>query len=241
MAHRGGALESVENTRAGLAHAVGLGYTYLETDVQVSRDGIAVLFHDDSLDRTTDASGQISGLMWRDLQMVSTAAGPGQIMRLDEALEEFPAQRFNLDLKSDRSVEPFLEVLRRSRAYQRVLVGSFSDARLAAVRQRVGPALATSAGPREVAAAVSAARVGSGRPGTAPVALQVPVRVGPLSVVTERLVRWAHARGTHVHVWTVDDRAEMGRLIDLGVDGIITDRPSLLREVLVERGRWDQA
>jgi glycerophosphoryl diester phosphodiesterase len=207
----------------------------------VTSDGVAVLFHDDDLDRTTDARGRISDLPWRDVRSVATAAGNGEIMRLDEALEEFGTQRFNLDLKTDRSVEAFLEVLDTTRGHQRVLVGSFRDARPAQVRRRVGPALATSAGPREVARAVAASRLRAGRaaaPSDPILAMQVPVRAGRVPVVTPQFIGLAHARGQHVHVWTVDDRAEMERLIDLGVDGIITDRPSVLREVLESRGLW---
>ena len=240
MAHRGGAHEAAENTRSAFDHAVSLGYTYLETDIQVTRDGIAVLFHDDDLGRVTDASGPISSLTWNQLRRVESAAGVDQLLRLDDALDLYRDQRFNLDLKSDAAVEPFLAVLNATAAYRRVLVGSFSDARLSTVRRRVGPQLATSAGPREVAAAVaSARRLPRPRPTTIPVALQVPVALRGVTIVNRQLVEQAHARGVEVHVWTIDDADEMMRLLDLGVDGILTDRPTLLREVLHNRGQWN--
>ena len=239
MAHRGGAAEATENTRSAFDYAVGLGYRYLETDVQVTRDGVAVLFHDDDLGRVTTASGLISSLTWRELRMVETAAGVDQLLRLDEALENYPDQRFNLDLKSDAAIEPCLAVLQAMRAHRRVLVGSFSDARLRAVRRRVGPQLATSAGPREVAAAVAASR-GLPRPRatSTPVALQVPVSLRGVPIVTPRLIEQSHARGVEVHVWTIDDPDHMGRLLDWGVDGLMTDRPSVLKSVLQKRGEW---
>ena len=242
MAHRGGALETAENTRAGFRHAVDLGYTYLETDVQVTSDGIAVLFHDDVLDRVTDATGRVSGLRWADIRNVGTPAGTDQIMRLDAALEEFSEQRFNLDLKCDAAVDATLAVLQDARAHDRVLLGSFSDRRLAEARRRVGPALATSAGPREVAAFVSAAHglplPRLPRPPHSPLALQIPVSLHRAPVLSRRLLDLAHSQGVEVHVWTVDEAPDMVRLLDMGVDGILTDRPALLRRVLEDRGQW---
>jgi len=241
IAHRGGALETVENTRLGFEYAVGLGFTYLETDIQVTRDGVAVLFHDDRLDRTTDARGRVSDMTWAQLRRVGTPAGCDQIMRLDEALEHFPTQRFNLDLKCAGAIEPFCDVLTATGAFDRVIVASFSDARLAIVRRRFGPRLATAAGPREITHAVAAARAGRGFP-SAPLALQVPVDVqlgpGRLPVATLGLVSAAHRHGVHVHVWTVSDEDTIIRLLDIGVDGIMTDRPALLREILERRGQW---
>jgi len=242
MAHRGGALEAVENTRAGFQHAVDLGYTYLETDVQVTRDGVAVLFHDDVLDRVTDTTGRVSDLRWVDIRNVGTPAGTDQIMRLDSALEEFATQRFNLDLKCDAAVDATLAVLQATRAHDRVLLGSFSDRRLAAVRQRVGPVLATSAGPREVAAFVAAAHglplPRLPRAPHAPLALQIPISMHRMPVLSRRLLDLAHREGVEVHVWTVDEAPDMVRLLDMGVDGILTDRPALLRQVLEDRGQW---
>jgi glycerophosphoryl diester phosphodiesterase len=162
-------------------------------------------------------------------------------MRLDEALEHFPRQRFNVDLKSAGAIEPFCDVMSATGAFDRVIVASFSDARLTIVRRRFGPRLATAAGPREITQAVAAARTGRRFP-AAPIALQIPVDVplGPrrVSVATVGLVNAAHRHGVHVHVWTVSDRETIIRLLEMGVDGIMTDRPLLLREVLVERGEW---
>lgn len=239
FAHRGGGLEAPENTRAAFAHAVEVGCSHIETDIQVSRDGVAVLFHDDTLDRTTDAQGPVSDFTWNQLRSVGTPAGVGQLLRLDEALEEFPDRFFNLDLKVEESVEPALDVIDSLRAHHRVMLGSFSDSRLARARRRGGPQLATSAGPREVVAAVASARgLPFPRPSLTPLALQVPVSQGPVRILTPRFLDQAHERGQQVHVWTINDEPEMRRLLDMGVDGIVTDRPTLLRQVLQDRGEW---
>ncbi len=123
--------------------------------------------------------------------------------------------------------------MERSNAIDRVLIGSFRDRRLQRLRRRLGPRLCTNAGIAEVGALRFLGWTPRG-----PLAAQVPVRQRGVQIVTRRFIRRAHARGLAVHVWTVDDPAEMRRLLDLGVDGIMTDRPAVLREVLLDRGQW---
>ena len=237
MAHRGGARETSENTRAGFEYAVSLGYAYLESDIQVTRDGIAVLFHDPKLDRTTNATGLISDHTWEQLRKVETDKGVDQIMRVDEALNCFPAQKFNLDLKCEAAVDTFAAIMDSTGAYDRVLASSFSDDRLQRVRKRLGPRLVTSAGPREVGKFL-AGSWGLRHRTSGPLALQIPSSIKGVPGVTDALVKHAHERGLHVHVWTIDDPAEMTRLLELGVDGLMTDRPSVLKDLLVDRGTW---
>lgn len=243
IAHRGGALEAAENTLSAFEYAADLGYRYLESDMQVTRDGVLVLFHDEHFDRTTDASGPVAEHTWAQVQQIRTAAGTGQILRVEDALEHFPHHRFNLDLKTAGTIEPFCALMARVKAFDRVLVASFSDRRLSAVRRHFGPRLATAAGPREIARALAAARTGRGFP-AGPVALQVPLHLplgpGRLPILTRALLRAAHERDVHVHVWTISDEATIERLLDLGVDAIMTDRPRLLREVLQRRGQWPE-
>lgn len=236
FAHRGGAGDWPENTMPAFRHAVALGYRYLETDVHATADGVVVAFHDDSLDRVTDRRGRISDLTWKE---VSRARVDGQepIPLLTDLLEEFPETRINIDPKHDSVLEPLASVLRASAAVSRVCIGAFSDRRLTAIRTLLGPNLCTSAGPR----ATSRFRAASwGTPlGQVPYqCLQVPARFGPIPVVDQRLLAEAHRRSLQVHVWTIDDPDEMRRLLDLGVDGLMTDRPAVLREVLIERGLW---
>lgn len=236
FAHRGGALEAEENTMAAFAHAASLGYRYLETDVQASRDGIALVFHDDSLDRLTGAPGRIDDLTHSDISRLRTRAGH-PIPRLDELLDAFPDLRVNIDPKSDRAVEPMVEAIRRCHALDRVCVGCFEVRRTLRARRLLGERLCWSP------SHVGVARIwfaGWGLPlgGWDFPVVQIPPSFRGLPLATRRFVAAAHARGTQVHVWTIDDPAEIERLLDIGVDGIMSDRPSLLKEVLVRRGQW---
>jgi glycerophosphoryl diester phosphodiesterase len=247
MAHRGGTfppeIEGLENTLVAFQHAFDLGYRYLETDVHATRDGTLLAFHDTVLDRLTEHRGPVSGL---DLAEVAEAliSGREQIPTMSSLFEQFPQARFNIDIKSESAVAPLADLLASANAYDRVCVGSFSERRMRRFRSLLGREVATAATPREVATL----RFFPGFPPTRRVvdalitrrvaALQVPHRRGPLRVVTPGLVAAAHARKMHVHVWTVDEPGEMHELLDRGVDGLITDRTDLLRQVLLERGQW---
>ncbi len=242
FAHRGGGKERPENTWAAFSHARGLGYRYLETDVHATSDGVVAVIHDPFLDRVSDRDGSVVALPWSDVAR-ARIAGTEAVPRLDELLAAWPDQRWNIDAKHDAVVEPLIDVLRRADALERVCVTSFSDARIDRMRAAAGPTLCTSTGPR----AIAALRLASVVPRAGPVvnlwrsagATQVPIRWGALPVVGRRFVDFAHRQGISVHVWTIDDAETMGRLIDLGVDGIMTDRPSALKAVLTERGRWN--
>jgi glycerophosphoryl diester phosphodiesterase len=212
---------------------VNLGYRYLETDVRLTADGVVVAFHDDDLERTCGRAGRISELAWAD---VATARVDGRepIPRLDELLAAWPDVRWNIDCKSDQAAEPLADELQRAGALARVCVSAFSDRRLLRLRRRLGRGLCSSAGPAELTAIRF---IGWTLPG--PLAAQVPVRRGRVTVLDERFVERAHRRGIVVHAWTIDDAEEMSRLLDLGVDGIMTDRPAVLRDVLMSRGAWN--
>lgn len=236
FAHQGGAGEFPENTMRAFAQAVDLGFTHLETDVHATSDGVVVTFHDDDLDRVTDGSGAVSSLAWRDLQSLRVA-GTDPIPRLEEVLETFPSSRVNLDPKDDHVVEPLIELLARLDCLERVCVCSFSDRRTRRIRDALGPDLCVGAGPRAVIRLVSGSL---GLPLGAPdcQAAQVPVRMRGLTIVRPRFIEIAHRNDIAVHVWTVDAAGEMHRLLDLGVDGIMTDRPTVLRQVMLDRGLW---
>jgi glycerophosphoryl diester phosphodiesterase len=235
FAHRGGAthpeLPGLENTLAAFRHAVALGYRYLETDVHVTSDGVLLAFHDPVLDRVTDGTGELLALSAEEIGGF-LVAGQEPVPTLADLFDAFPEARFNIDLKSDGAAAALAEFVAARQAWDRVLVGSFERRRLHAFRRLTHGRVATSAHPAEVAAFL----VG-GRP-QAPIALQIPQRRGRLVLATPRLVRRAHTRGLHVHVWTVDDPAQMHSLLDLGVDGLFTDRTDLLKQVLLDRGEW---
>lgn len=237
LAHRGGAADGLENTVAAFRRAVDLGYRYIETDVHATSDGRLVAFHDTTLDRVTDGSGRIADLPWSTVRH-ARVAGTEPVPLFEDLLEAFPDVRWNVDVKAEPALHPLLDLLRRTRAWDRVCVGSFSEARVARAQALAGPRLATSYGTR----GVLGLRLRSyGMPAAlrrSAVCAQVPVTHGRVRVVDHRFVRAAHARGLQVHVWTVNDESQMRRLLDLGVDGIVSDHIETLRDVLKDRGAW---
>jgi len=239
FAHRGwhlGELTGLENSMPAFRRAYDEGFRYLETDVHATTDGQLVAFHDQSLGRVTDRPGQIAALPWAQVRR-ARIGGTEPIPLMADLLEEFPDARFNIDAKADPAVGPLGDLIRHTGATDRVCLGSFSDRRIASLRALLGPRVATSMGPREVFRLVRAARLG--RPFATPaVAAQVPVAFSRVRIVTPSFLATAHRAGVEVHVWTIDDPDEMGRLLDLGVDGLMSDRPDLLRQVLAERGSW---
>jgi glycerophosphoryl diester phosphodiesterase len=216
FAHRGGAKESPENTWAAFSHARTLGYRYIETDVHVTTDGVVAIIHDPVLDRVADRPGSVAALPWAEVA-AARIGGKERVPRLDEVIAAWPDARWNIDAKHDAVVEPLIDVLRRGGALERVCVTSFSDERIGRLRALGGPGLCTSTGRR----ATTALRLASYIP-----------------VADRRYVAFAHRQQIDVHVWTVDDEAAMDHFIELGVDGIMTDRPSVLKTVLERRGLW---
>lgn len=239
IAHRGFSLGGAENSLTAFQAAVDLGYGYLETDVRVSCDGVAVTFHDNCLDRVTNRSGRLSELTWTQISE-ARIVGREPIPRLDDVLAAFPAITFNLDVKSHIGVGPTLDAVRRTNSWDRVRFAAFSHNRITALRRVIGPGGAFGLSPREIVELKFTRRRQVAPEPVLPVdtAAQVPGVLGRMGLVTPRFIEQAHRRNIAVHVWTINSRAEMIRLLDLGVDGIITDRADILREVLDERGQW---
>jgi glycerophosphoryl diester phosphodiesterase len=239
VAHRGSRLLWPENTMHAFGEAATTGVSTFETDVRATLDGEAVCFHDPLLDRTTDRTGPLDRLTREDLSGVDAGyrhrtggaypfRGMGiGVPRLVELATAFPSGRFIVDLKSEAAIEPVAEVISALDLYDRIIVGSFSDARLAEFRRLTGGKVGTSTGQGETIGAIMAGAAGSAPAGEA-IALQVPPTWYGLPVVTPSLVRAARRAGKLVHVWTINDGAEMERLLAMGVDGIITDRPDLV-------------
>lgn len=238
IAHRGGTERHPENSLAAFRHAVSLGYRYLETDVHLTKDGVILAFHDNTLDRVADQGGRLA-----DLSAAAVAeariAGAEPIPRLEELLEELPEARINIDPKDDRVVQPLAELLQRHAVLDRICIGSFSDRRLRVLRKLLGDNLCTSAGPIATAA-FRLASIGIPAIRGNHDCLQVPVHQYGVRLIDRHFLDLAHQRGLQVHVWTIDDPAEMHRLLDLGVDGLMTDRPSVLRDVLIAREAWKE-
>ncbi len=243
LAHRGGLEDGPENTMRAFEGAVRLGYRYLETDVHATSDGALLAFHDDRLDRVADRPGLITELPHAEVRRARVGGEP--IPLLEDLLGSFPDVRVNIDIKAANAIERLVEVLDRTGARERVCVGSFSQGRLTRFRRLTHGRVCTSLGPAEVATlrAVSYAPRQSTIGGRVPALVrgavaQVPVSTGRLPIVDRRFVTAAGRRGIPMHVWTINDPAEMKRLLDLGVRGLVTDRPRVLKSLLVERGEW---
>lgn len=247
FAHRGGAnhpdVVGLENTLEAFQHAYDLGYRYFETDVHASTDGVLFAFHDDELERVTDRPGRLVDLSSDAIGRARIAA-IHTVPTLAALVDAFPDVTFNIDIKTDSATQPLVDLISQRDLGARVIVGSFSAKRLTTFRRLTGGRVRTSAHPREVAAFVLCpfpllARLLRTFPC---VAVQVPVRTTlkghQIEVVTRRLVRNAHAAGKQVHVWTIDDPSEMERLVGLGVDGLMTDRTDLLKDVLMKHRLW---
>jgi len=246
FAHRGGTglagSAGLENSMAAFQAAIDLGYTYLETDVHATADGAVVAFHDASLERVTGGDGQIAELTYDELRR-HLIAGRETIPLLEDLLQTWPHAKLNIDVKVGGAIEPVVEVVRRNDAHERVCFASFSERRIRRVRRLLGPHVATSYGPLGVAALRTMPLKGlRERLLSAPVpCLQVPWHMRRFEVVTPGFVQRAHDLGKHVHVWTVDEPDVMRLLLDRGVDGLISDRIDVLRDVLIERGQWQAA
>ena len=245
MAHRGFSQDGLENSMTAFRAAVALGFRHLETDVHTTADGVLLLFHDETLDRVTDGRGRISKLPAETVARAKIC-GTEPIPLFDEFVTAFPDARFNLDVKDWDSVDSLAAAIERHRLHDRVLVTSFSDRRRRAVLKQLSRPAAASAGVVSNALFVLLGpvlpaplmRLVAGRVLRGVHALQVPVRYGAVRVVTPGFLTRAHRHGLQVHVWTINEEAEMRRLLDLGVDGIVTDRADLLKRVLQERGEW---
>ena len=251
LAHRGGALYApnlgLENTLTAFGNAVALGYTHLETDVHVTKDGQLVAFHDTRLDRVGDRAGRLRSLPWEHVQAARLGSGPAheRVPLLSEVVEAFRDICLNIDLKAPGTARPLWQLIEELDLHDRVCVGSFQQRHLSAFRRLSRGRVVTAAGVTGTALLRFSPEWLTALVRTPADVLQVPASV-PLrgrrfQLVTDRFIEAAHRHGKHVHVWTIDDEDEMHRLLDLGVDGLVSDRIDVLKDVLVERGVWTGA
>jgi glycerophosphoryl diester phosphodiesterase len=249
-AHRGWHLDELagcENTMAAFRRAVAEGFEYLELDVHTTRDRVPIVHHDPFLDRTTDGTGLIATRSAAELSAVRVR-GREPLPRLEQVLRELPSARITIELKTGSAVQPVLELLEETGSWERVCLGSFHDGWLNRARTSAGPRLCTSLGQSSAFGLRSRAWLDAlpwpgPRLPTPPVIgdlAQLPHRFGRLTVVDATLLRTARASGREVHVWTINAPAQMAQLLDLGVDGLLSDRPDLLREQLAARGCWSR-
>ena len=239
FAHRGLATSAPENTLAAFRAAVDLGVHYVETDVHGSKDGFAVISHDPDLTRLAGNASAVSDYRMSELGAIDLGGGQN-FSSLAQALDAFPDTRFNIDIKSADAIAPTIAAIRAAKAVGRVLVTSFSEARrLAAVREL--PGVATSTGARRFASALASATFARSAALASTLreidCVQVPTHYGPLRITTPRIIRRLHLAGVEIHVWTINDAVTMHRLLDLGIDGLVTDRADIAIAVLAERRR----
>jgi glycerophosphoryl diester phosphodiesterase len=253
IGHRGSSGAAPENTLPAFARALAEGAVILETDVHSTRDGVVVVYHDERVDRTTEGEGAIAELDFAALRRLDAGhryspdggrsfpfRGQGlRIATLAEAFAAFPGARFNVEIKRDDPalVEGAVRALADAGREKLTLLTAGGDAAMGRLRRHlaatgVAPAQGASAG--DVVAFVRAAASG-GVPPPEPMALQIPTEFAGRPLVSAELVRFAHAHDVQVHVWTVNDPGEMAALFDLGVDGIVSDYPSRVCEVLAAR------
>ena len=249
FAHRGGSLLRPENTMVAFEHGVALGADALELDIQQTRDGELLVIHDPTLDRTTSASGPVANFSLDEVRAFDAGyhftsdngatfpyRGKGiTVPTLRQVFERFPDTRINIDLKEstpDRE-ERLWALIQEFTAEDRICAGCFAHAVLVRFRRLTGRRVATSASPREVRSFVLGA-VSHMTSWLRPAydALQVPDTYGSVRIVSRTTVEAAHRLGIDIHVWTVDERSHMEALLALGVDGLMTDRPDTLADVL---------
>jgi glycerophosphoryl diester phosphodiesterase len=270
FAHQGGSFEGPSSTLFAISQAIERGATAVELDVHATKDRHIVVCHDETVDRTTNASGEIANFTLAEIREMDNAywwiegdaVSPGHdaskyllrgrapgdrrfgIATLEEVATAFPGVALNMDIKRTApEVEPYEALLaselRRLERTQSVIVASFSDEAIQKFRS-IAPEVLTSAATNETASFYFALHDGSELPDLGVCAFQVPATYGDITVVDEKYVQGAHKMGVAVHVWTINDVDEMTRLLDLGVDGLITDTPTPLVALLAEREcAWD--
>lgn len=239
LAHRGFDLDGLENSMKAFQAAVDLGFRYLETDAHGTRDGVAVALHDETLDRTTDATGAVAERDWKSVG-AARIGGVEPVPKLEDILGTWPDVKVNIDVKEESGIEPTAKAIERTGAHDRVCLGSFDAGRRRATVKLLSRPVAMPASEREAIAWWIGTWIGADADKTLGDvdALQIPWRKDPFPFIFRRHVEAAHAAGKQVHIWTVNRRDHMEHLLDIGVDGLVSDRADILKEVLIARDQW---
>ena len=235
--HRGGDEVKSENTLEAFEYSSDLGFIYIETDVQSTKDGHVVIFHDSNLKRMAGINKSISDLTLEEIKRIELIDG-GKIPLLYEALDIFPDLRFNIDIKTEDAMENTIKIIKEMKCFHRTCLASFSSSRLNRIRKLAGPEVCTSSGQMDIFKLICKSLGISLKINSADCA-QIPITQWGVPILTKRFLRIAKKENKLVHVWTIDDKEEMFKLIDFGVDGIMTDKPSILKQAMSERGFSD--
>ena len=238
IAHRGANYLAPENSLEAFKIAESFGFTNFELDVQCSKDGVLFVCHDDNLERLTGERRFISKLSSIDIKTILTD-GKEFLLQLPHGLEEFPKAQFNIDAKTWRAANPLCNLLNSLEDKSRFCIGGFSDFRTGFITKRTKGAVCHSLGPVGVSFFYICKnlniffRFSAG-------CIQIPHQYFGVGIISKNMVKFAHRLGLHVHVWTVNDETEMNNLIDIGVDGLMTDDCLKLKKVLEARGMWNK-
>ena len=231
--HRGGDETKTENTLEAFEYSSKLGFVFMETDVQATKDGHIVIFHDSNLKRMAGISKAISDLTLDEVRSIELING-GRIPLLSETLENFPELRFNIDIKTEDALMNSVKIVKAMNCIDRTCLASFSSSRLKRIRELAGPDVCTSSGQMDIFKMMCKS-IGIKFEGTQGDCAQIPLKQWGVPVLTKRFLETAKEENKLVHIWTIDDKEQMIKLIDFGVDGVMTDKPSVLKEAMTER------
>ena len=232
--HRGGDEVETENTIEAFKYSSDLGFVFIETDVQATKDGHVVIFHDATLKRMAGVNKSIKELTLKEINEIDLLDG-GKIPLLSEALETFPDLRFNIDIKTEDALEETIRIIKKMNFLDKTCLASFSSSRLKRIKHLAGPEACISSGQMDIFKMMCQS-VGIGLQPTKSQCAQIPLKQWGVPVLTKKFIEIAKMQNKFVHVWTIDDKNQMFELIEFGVDGLMTDKPSVLKEAMIEKG-----
>ena len=232
--HRGGDEVKTENTLDAFQYSSELGFVFMETDVQATKDGHIVIFHDATLKRMAGIDKTIKDLTLNEIQSIELING-GKIPLLSETLESFPELRFNIDIKTEDALKKSVQIIKEMNCLNRTCLASFSSSRLERIRDLAGPSACTSSGQMDIFKLMCKS-MGIPFKATQGHCAQIPMKQWGVPVLTKKFLNTAKEENKLVHIWTIDDKDQMFELIDQGVDGLMTDKPSILKQAMTERG-----
>ena len=232
--HRGGDEVETENTIEAFKYSSDLGFVFIETDVQATKDGHVVIFHDATLRRMAGVNKSIKELTLKEINEIDLLDG-GKIPLLSEALETFPNLRFNIDIKTEDALEETIQIIKKMNFLDKTCLASFSSSRLKRIKRLAGPEACISSGQMDIFKMMCQS-VGIGLKPTKSQCAQIPLKQWGVPVLTKKFIEIAKMQNKLVHVWTIDDKNQMFELIEFGVDGLMTDKPSVLKEAMIEKG-----
>ena len=236
FAHRGGTEFAPENTYEAFSSAVSIGYKYLETDVHPNADNKLMAFHDSSVDRVTNYKGKICNFTSSELKKIKVK-GKFQIPFLEDLIESFSKSFFSIDMKSDQSVKPLIKLIKSMNAVDRVCFASFSQDRLDYVRDEFDNKCITSMGPREIIKTKISSIINF-KHKIIPKISSLPISRYRIKLLNKRHINFLKSLNIKVIAWTINDVEAINKLIDLGVDGIMTDNISVLKKILIKKNIW---